>query len=579
MKDFAAVPAGERLKGNDLMGDMASGDAQLQTTVLDAVSDALSAALIIYDKNDEMIYASRLVRNYYPVPQNYLLPGTRLREFLGAVYDAGGRHDCSPAKVKGSGGREEWIAEHIAAHWRERSDFQERDAGNRWTKYSKRRLPSGYGLCVITDITEQKKREEQWRADVERVQLTEEILDNLPHPIYVQDRDLTLVAVNKAFCAMMATGAEGVLGRNVKDVFDTQLSACLDAAGRHVLETGTPSAISANISCPARGEMPVLVRSRRVGKPGRYFVVTSLDDPAEIALDGEANGAAETRAEPAPRIALAESFMGDVHVDDRLPEVADIAGRKILLVTTDDDFEAKSLKTLAKLGVEACSVHDADEEEAFLSVARSEGVAIDLVVVDTQMELKCLELAELYGVDALTLDNFQLDTELAFRVAQHLSGLEHSRSEADDWEITTGDDGIMPKIGGADPVVLVAEDNEINQIVFSQILDGLGFRYRIASTGEEAVRLWQELRPQIVLMDITLPDMNGFEVCRRIRELERTCGCETPVIGVLVHAFERDREDCVAAGMNDVVLKPLSPDIIEGVFQRFIPGYVALSLG
>lgn len=325
--------------------------------------------------------------------------------------------------------------------------------------------------------------------------------------------------------------------------------------------------------------MPVLVRSSRVGKPGRYFVVTSLDDPAKVAPDSGANGVAEAGTEPTPRIAPAEPVTGEVRVDERLPEAVDIAGRKILLVTTNDDFEARSLKTLAKLGVDACSVHDAGEEEAFLSVARSEGVAIDLVVVDTQMELKCLELAELYGIDALTLDNFQLDTELAFRVAQHLGGFENSGSQADDWEITTGDDGIMPKTGGADPVVLVAEDNEINQIVFSQILDGLGFRYRIASTGEEAVRLWQELRPQIVLMDITLPDMNGFEVCRRIRELGRVCGCETPVIGVLVHAFERDREDCVAAGMNDVVLKPLSPDIIEGIFQRFIPDYVGLSLG
>jgi CheY-like chemotaxis protein len=113
--------------------------------------------------------------------------------------------------------------------------------------------------------------------------------------------------------------------------------------------------------------------------------------------------------------------------------------------------------------------------------------------------------------------------------------------------------------------VLVAEDNDVNQIFFSQILENFGYRYAIAANGAEVVRLWSERSPSIVLMDVTLPDMNGFEACRRIRELEAGVS-QTPIIGVLAHPFERDREQCFASGMDDVILKPMSPEMLEAIF-------------
>jgi CheY-like chemotaxis protein len=119
----------------------------------------------------------------------------------------------------------------------------------------------------------------------------------------------------------------------------------------------------------------------------------------------------------------------------------------------------------------------------------------------------------------------------------------------------------------------VAEDNDINQIVFSQILEGLGYRHMLAATGDEAVRLWAEHRPQIVLMDISLPGFNGFEAARLIRQMEETGdGTHTPIIGVLTQAFERDRAECVKSGMDDVIMKPVSPDMLEMVFQKYLMG-------
>jgi CheY-like chemotaxis protein len=93
----------------------------------------------------------------------------------------------------------------------------------------------------------------------------------------------------------------------------------------------------------------------------------------------------------------------------------------------------------------------------------------------------------------------------------------------------------------------------------------------LAATGDEAVRLWAEHRPQMVLMDISLPGFNGFEAARLIRQMEETGGgTRTPIIGVLTQAFERDRAECVKSGMDDVIMKPVSPDMLETVFQKYL---------
>lgn len=549
------------------MDGLPSIDTAIQPALLDAVCDALSSAIIVYDKNDQILYANRLALHYFPVPPAFLTAGTRLRDFLGAVYDHGVRKSLA-ASGSPLPGREEWLAERIAAHWRERSETQERDQRGRWIRLAKRRLPSGYGICVVTDISDQKKREEQWRADLERVQLTEEILDNLPHPIFVKDRNFNMVAVNKLLCSLLGTGAEAILGRSGAEVFDADLAARLETADRHVLDTGVPAMSVEHLRDRDGGQRQVIVRSQRVGKPGRYFLVTSIDEVTE-------HSSADGR--PAVPSSIANPSLQDLSAVHAMEERRSpsppigFSGRKVLLVTADADFEAKSLKVLTRLGIDSCSVRSETEQQAFLSVARSVDVALDLVVVDNQMDLACLELAEQYGIDVLTLDAFQLDTDLAFLVSEHLNETEGSRlPTADDWEISTGGD--TPAPAGMDGIeVLVVEDNEINQIVFSQILEGLGRRYRIAATGSEALRLWEELRPPLMLLDVSLPDINGMEVCRTIREQEKRSGRQTPIVGVLVPAFDQDRAKCLAAGMNDVILKPLSPDAIETLLDRFLP--------
>ncbi|KJS09071.1 MAG: hypothetical protein VR78_16835 [Hoeflea sp. BRH_c9] len=125
--------------------------------------------------------------------------------------------------------------------------------------------------------------------------------------------------------------------------------------------------------------------------------------------------------------------------------------------------------------------------------------------------------------------------------------------------------------------LLVAEDNEVNQIVFTQILDGLGVRYKIANNGGSAFEMWKNLRPALILMDVSMPVMNGHQATQAIRQAEADdpgLG-HTPVIGVTAHALTGDKERCMEAGMDDYMSKPISPEKLEAKIREWLPADIA----
>lgn len=111
--------------------------------------------------------------------------------------------------------------------------------------------------------------------------------------------------------------------------------------------------------------------------------------------------------------------------------------------------------------------------------------------------------------------------------------------------------------------ILVAEDNEVNQIVFQQILESLNVNFKIAENGKVALETYKSERPQLILMDVSMPEMNGKEATIAIREHEAMKNWEqTPIIGVTAHALKGDMEACLDVGMNDYLSKPVSPHML-----------------
>ena len=115
--------------------------------------------------------------------------------------------------------------------------------------------------------------------------------------------------------------------------------------------------------------------------------------------------------------------------------------------------------------------------------------------------------------------------------------------------------------------ILVVEDNELNMKLFRDVLVATGFRALEATTGGEAVDLAVEEVPDLVLMDIQLPDADGIDVLHRLRTDDRTAAI--PVLAVTAQAMQGDRERFLAAGFDGYVSKPLHVgELIDTVQQH-----------
>ena len=107
--------------------------------------------------------------------------------------------------------------------------------------------------------------------------------------------------------------------------------------------------------------------------------------------------------------------------------------------------------------------------------------------------------------------------------------------------------------------VLVAEDNETNQIYIKYVLDDLGVSYKIVPNGRAAVDQWRAHNPAVILMDVSMPEMNGYQATEEIRRLENKLGrTHTPIVAVTAHTLTGDEDRCMAAGMDDYLSKPVS---------------------
>lgn len=114
--------------------------------------------------------------------------------------------------------------------------------------------------------------------------------------------------------------------------------------------------------------------------------------------------------------------------------------------------------------------------------------------------------------------------------------------------------------------ILLAEDNLVNQRLATRLLEQKGHSVVVASNGKEALEAMENQQFDLVLMDVEMPDMSGFEVTAAIREQEGVTGKHTPIIAVTAHAMKGDMDRCLAAGMDGYLAKPVkSAELFEAI--------------
>ncbi len=130
---------------------------------------------------------------------------------------------------------------------------------------------------------------------------------------------------------------------------------------------------------------------------------------------------------------------------------------------------------------------------------------------------------------------------------------------------------------GRSPVILVADDNDINQLVAVRMLERRGYRVRAVADGRQALDALQRHSYAAILMDCQMPELDGYDATRELRSRESS-DAHTPVIAMTAHALASDRAKCLAAGMDDYIAKPINTVQLERVLSRWAPTTVRESL-
>jgi signal transduction histidine kinase/FixJ family two-component response regulator len=131
------------------------------------------------------------------------------------------------------------------------------------------------------------------------------------------------------------------------------------------------------------------------------------------------------------------------------------------------------------------------------------------------------------------------------------------------------------EMGGACRRILLAEDNPVNQEVAIGLLQKLGHTVVLARNGREAIEALDREPFDLVLMDVQMPELDGFAATAVIRTKEHEKGGHVPIIGVTAHAMKGDLERCIAAGMDDYLAKPVSSSQLQAMIAKWLAAYEA----
>ncbi|HWK63991.1 MAG TPA: response regulator [Rhizobiaceae bacterium] len=283
----------------------------------------------------------------------------------------------------------------------------------------------------------------------------------------------------------------------------------------------------------------------------------------------------------------------------------DVSGARVLVVDDNQVNRAILSEQMASWGFDACAAESGPEGLKVLEAAARFGLAVDCVILDYQMpdmtggevarlirqtqSISATPIIMLTSVDqslaayrGLGIDAHLIKPARASILLETLVSVIQKRRSGGAPAIPVrlaqapaGSDRPATPTASPSPAptgrldILVAEDNEVNQLVFTQILIDTGLAFEIVDNGRRAVEAWRELAPRMILMDVSMPEMNGLQATAAIREAEAVSGGRVPIIGVTAHALKGDRERCLEAGMDDYLPKPISPRALLEKVERW----------
>ncbi|MEJ2099604.1 MAG: response regulator [Desulfobacterales bacterium] len=277
----------------------------------------------------------------------------------------------------------------------------------------------------------------------------------------------------------------------------------------------------------------------------------------------------------------------------RKPADFNFQGMKILVVDDNATTRRITKEMLEEWQMEAKFASNAEEARQVLSGSGAQKNSVELVLVDSDMPgsdgfalaswIKDQKLEHLRLIMMLTFPYLKRKTEFKQLGVKTSVIKPFNPTELSD-AIQVALDKKMPaarrpqKMVEAKPKtvvrslkILVAEDTPFNQTCILRLLEKNGFKAILVENGQQAVEMFNPDTIDIILMDVQMPEMDGFEATRKIRKIEEQNGGHIPIIAMTAYATEGDRERCLAAGMDDYVSKPISAVKLFKAIEALIP--------
>ncbi len=278
--------------------------------------------------------------------------------------------------------------------------------------------------------------------------------------------------------------------------------------------------------------------------------------------------------------------------------LADLKGLRVLVVDDNATNRRVLSRQIAPHGVRDACAEDGPEALLMLREAREAGDPFDAAVIDMQMpDMDGLQLARAVKGDPAIADvRLILLTSMGKRgddadevrrvgIEAYLTkpARQHELRDALATVVGRDADGTADGRGDAPLVtrnvlrearaqsrarVLVAEDNPVNQMVALRMLERLGYRVDVVENGAEALEEVAHGHYDAVLMDVQMPEMDGYEATAKIRDREGAAR-HTPIIAMTANALEGEREEALSAGMDDYVAKPVKAEELDRVLRRW----------
>ncbi len=130
----------------------------------------------------------------------------------------------------------------------------------------------------------------------------------------------------------------------------------------------------------------------------------------------------------------------------------------------------------------------------------------------------------------------------------------------------------MSALSSRQPHIIVVDDDILNRTILVRILESLGYLATAAESGEKALLLMKQQYYDLALMDCQMPGIDGYTTTMMIRSpLHQSCNPDIPVIALTAGSAQATRERCLASGMDDLLIKPVKPDHLGAILDKFLP--------